>query len=338
MIAATGVSRTVVREAVAALRADGLVVTRQGVGAFVAEQVRRPFRIEFDENSSLQRRARDIGIAHRHRDRGGRALPPSAPRPRSSRRSASASTRSKRAIAARRDRGRRGLRVPLRDRRRHRQSAVQAVPRISRPLHHPAARRCGAATRRCSARAAFATFQREHREILDAIRARSVKRARGAMQSHLANSRRRYQKLRLGARANSATHSRHRRGGRHRHAPAQIAQGRLSAHPLERHQAAGRSRQPTKNSSRPTFPTTPRSRSSPRASTASSISAAIRSKGRGRRSSPPTSSAAATCSRRRTATASSASCSRRPTMRSASIRAARRSASTSRCGRTHAMA
>lgn len=32
-----GVSRTVVREAVAALRAEGLVVTRQGVGAFVSE-------------------------------------------------------------------------------------------------------------------------------------------------------------------------------------------------------------------------------------------------------------------------------------------------------------
>ncbi len=54
MIAATGVSRTVIREAVAALRADKLVITRQGVGAFVAEQVRRPFRLEFDENSSLQ--------------------------------------------------------------------------------------------------------------------------------------------------------------------------------------------------------------------------------------------------------------------------------------------
>ena len=36
MVAAMGVSRTVVREAVAALRADGLVVTRQGAGAFVA--------------------------------------------------------------------------------------------------------------------------------------------------------------------------------------------------------------------------------------------------------------------------------------------------------------
>ena len=54
MIAATGVSRTVVREAVAALKADRLVLTRQGVGAFVAEQVRRPFRVDFDERSTLQ--------------------------------------------------------------------------------------------------------------------------------------------------------------------------------------------------------------------------------------------------------------------------------------------
>jgi DNA-binding FadR family transcriptional regulator len=47
MIAAFGVSRTVVREAVAALRAEGLVATRQGVGAFVAEEAPlRPFRIE----------------------------------------------------------------------------------------------------------------------------------------------------------------------------------------------------------------------------------------------------------------------------------------------------
>lgn len=54
MIAATGVSRTVIREAVAALRADRLVVTRQGVGAFVADHVRRPFRLDFDENSPLR--------------------------------------------------------------------------------------------------------------------------------------------------------------------------------------------------------------------------------------------------------------------------------------------
>jgi GntR family transcriptional repressor for pyruvate dehydrogenase complex len=49
----TGVSRTVVREAVAALRADGLVITRQGLGAFVAPDVqRRPFRIDPGELKS----------------------------------------------------------------------------------------------------------------------------------------------------------------------------------------------------------------------------------------------------------------------------------------------
>lgn len=47
MMAAFGVSRTVVREAVAALRAEGLVETRQGVGAFVTrDPQRRPFRID----------------------------------------------------------------------------------------------------------------------------------------------------------------------------------------------------------------------------------------------------------------------------------------------------
>src|SRR4029077_20601313 len=53
LIATTGVSRTVVREAIAALRAEGLVVTRQGAGAFVAEGSRRPFRIDSADLGSL---------------------------------------------------------------------------------------------------------------------------------------------------------------------------------------------------------------------------------------------------------------------------------------------
>src|SRR5262245_2647998 len=59
MVRANGVSRTVVREAVAALRADGLVSVRQGVGAFVAGTVRRPFRIDVDGRDSL-RQAIDV--------------------------------------------------------------------------------------------------------------------------------------------------------------------------------------------------------------------------------------------------------------------------------------
>src|SRR4029450_10791234 len=54
LIAATGGGRTVGGEAVAALRADGLVVTRQGVGAFVPENARRPLRIDVDPLSPLR--------------------------------------------------------------------------------------------------------------------------------------------------------------------------------------------------------------------------------------------------------------------------------------------
>jgi DNA-binding FadR family transcriptional regulator len=54
LTAALGVSRTVVREAVAVLRAEGLVETRQGVGAFVVRDIqRRPFRINPDGLHSI---------------------------------------------------------------------------------------------------------------------------------------------------------------------------------------------------------------------------------------------------------------------------------------------
>ncbi|MCA1406717.1 FadR family transcriptional regulator [Ensifer sp. IC3342] len=46
---ALGVSRSVVREAIAQLRNEGLVETRQGVGAFVTEPHARPIRIEQDD-------------------------------------------------------------------------------------------------------------------------------------------------------------------------------------------------------------------------------------------------------------------------------------------------
>jgi DNA-binding FadR family transcriptional regulator len=54
LINATGVSRTVVREAISALRANGLVITRQGVGAFVSPDAQnRPFRIHADDLRSI---------------------------------------------------------------------------------------------------------------------------------------------------------------------------------------------------------------------------------------------------------------------------------------------
>eukprot|EP01035_Chromulina_nebulosa_P044982 gene44982-60934_t len=54
MMAAMGVSRTVVREAISALRAQGLVTTRQGAGAFVSsEPGQQPYAIDPDGLGSL---------------------------------------------------------------------------------------------------------------------------------------------------------------------------------------------------------------------------------------------------------------------------------------------
>src|SRR5580698_3696867 len=54
MMKGMGVSRTVVREAVAALRARGLVITRQGAGAFVDRDVsRQPYAIDPEGLGSL---------------------------------------------------------------------------------------------------------------------------------------------------------------------------------------------------------------------------------------------------------------------------------------------
>ncbi len=54
MMAAMGVSRTVVREAISALRARGLVMTRQGAGAFVsADATQQPYAIDPDGLGSL---------------------------------------------------------------------------------------------------------------------------------------------------------------------------------------------------------------------------------------------------------------------------------------------
>jgi len=54
IVSATGVSRTVVREALASLRARGLITTRQGLGAFVAEAAPvRTFAIDAERLESI---------------------------------------------------------------------------------------------------------------------------------------------------------------------------------------------------------------------------------------------------------------------------------------------
>ena len=193
MIAATGVSRTVIREAVAALRADRLVITRQGVGAFVADNVRRPFRVDFDEHSSL----RDVLNVMELRT-GVEVEAVGLAAERASSAQLKKITERFAAIDAAIEHGSSAVDEDFAF---HCEIAdATGNPQFKRFLEYlgrfviPRKTVWGSNPPLLS-KSRLATFQREHREILDAIRARSVKRARGAMQSHLANSRRRYQKL-----------------------------------------------------------------------------------------------------------------------------------------------
>lgn len=193
MIAATGVSRTVVREAVAHLRAEGLVLTRQGVGAFVAENVRRPFRIEFDEGSSLRevlnvmelRTGMEIEAAGLAADRASAA---------DLKKVADCFEAIDAAIA-------RGEMAVDQDFAFHCAIAdATGNPQFRRFLEYlgrfiiPRQTIWGRSAPVLS-RTHLNMFQKEHRQILQAIQARAVTKARAAMREHLLNSRRRHQKL-----------------------------------------------------------------------------------------------------------------------------------------------
>jgi GntR family transcriptional regulator, transcriptional repressor for pyruvate dehydrogenase complex len=193
MIAATGVSRTVVREAVAALKADRLVVTRQGVGAFVAEQVRRPFRVDFDERSTLRevlnvmelRTGVEIEAAGLAAERASPAQIKKL-------------TDRFDAIQGSIDRG--GNAVDQ-DFAFHCEIAeTTGNPQFKRFLEYLGRfiiprRTVWGRSAPPTKRSDLDIFQLEHGQILDAIRDHAVAQARIAMQRHLINSRRRYEAL-----------------------------------------------------------------------------------------------------------------------------------------------
>ena len=193
MIAATGVSRTVIREAVAALRADRLVVSKQGIGTFVADHVRRPFRVDFDESSSL----RDVLNVMELRtgvevEAAGLAAERATP--------AQIKKIAER-FAAIRESIDRGETAVDQDFAFHREIAdATGNPQFTGFLEYlgcfiiPRQTVWGRSAPLLS-RTNLTSFQREHQQILDAIRARSVTRARAAMQRHLGNSQTRHQKL-----------------------------------------------------------------------------------------------------------------------------------------------
>jgi len=190
LIAATGVSRTVVREAVAALRAEGLVVTRQGVGAFVPENARRPFRVDFDRLSSLRevlavmelRTGIEVEAAGLAADRAS---------PSQVRKIVDCVALIDGAI-------RRGEDAIDQDFALHCSIAdATGNPQFRRLLEHLGRFIIPRQTIRggpgLPRRVYSETFQREHRDIVQAIQSGAVAPARAAMRRHLLNSRKRYQ-------------------------------------------------------------------------------------------------------------------------------------------------
>lgn len=192
---AARVSRTVVREAVAALRAEGLVITRQGVGAFVsAEPQRAPFRIEPERMQTIAdilnvmelRLGVEIESAGLAAERASRAQV---------RAIGAALDTIARAAAA-------GKSAVDEDLAFHRAIAeATGNPEFARFLQfigrHLIPRRTvsGLPERMGGTRAYLALIQEEHRRICQAIESRDPKAAREAMRRHLTRSLERYRKL-----------------------------------------------------------------------------------------------------------------------------------------------
>ena len=192
LIAATGVSRTVVREAVAALRADGLVVTRQGVGAFVPENARPPLRIAFDRLSPL-RAVLEVMELRTGIEIEAAGLAAERATPAQVRKVVDCFD----AIGAAIRSGADGI---DQDFALHCSIADAAGnPQFRRFLEHLGRFIIPRQTIRggpgMPKRAYSETFQREHRDIVQAIRGGAVSQARAAMRRHLVNSRKRYQRL-----------------------------------------------------------------------------------------------------------------------------------------------
>ncbi len=195
MVAAMGVSRTVVREAVAALRAEGLVVTRQGAGAFVATDIwRRPFRLAGGEQ---------LGVGHVLNVMELRASVEAEAAGLAAARATPAARRHvARALAAIDAAIRRGESAVDEDFAFHRAIALATGnPQFSHFLEYlgrfiiPRQSIRMAAHQGSGQRAYLELIQHEHRAIFAAIAAGEAKAAREAMRRHLANSQARYRRF-----------------------------------------------------------------------------------------------------------------------------------------------
>lgn len=195
MMTAMGVSRTVIREAVAALRARGLVVTRQGAGAFVnTDTSRQPYVIDPEGLGSLSGVIEVLEL-------------------RMAVEAEAAAIASERATSAQ-----------IKDIRNAQQDLTRAIANGDRGIKEDLAfhRAIAVATQNTrfvefleylgrliiprqsirsfdgqpeSMRSYLQRIEKEHEAILQAIEARAPKKARDAMRKHLLNSRERYRQL-----------------------------------------------------------------------------------------------------------------------------------------------
>src|SRR5262249_45185423 len=190
-----GVSRTVVREAISALRSEGLVVTRQGSGAFVAADGSRvPFRIDADRSGSVADVLKVMELRL--------AIEVEAAALAAERASAQQVVRIERALSAIDRAIARGEGAVKEDFDFHRSIANvtgnshfaqfleflgrYVIPRQSIRL----SQRSPAEQKRY-----LQMIQKEHRRIAGAIKARDPRRARRTMRVHLSNSLERYRRL-----------------------------------------------------------------------------------------------------------------------------------------------
>ncbi len=195
MVTAMGVSRTTVREAVAALRADGLVITRQGAGAFVApDALRRPFRLALEDLPSVEEVLAVMELrASVEVEAAGLAAARATP---------AARRRVGRALAAIEAAIGRGESAIDQDFMFHLTIAnATGNPQFGNFLEYlgrfivPRQIIRVAAHREEGQRAYLELFQNEHRAIHAAIEAADVVHAREAMRRHLENSQVRYRRL-----------------------------------------------------------------------------------------------------------------------------------------------
>jgi DNA-binding FadR family transcriptional regulator len=192
LMAKLGVSRTVIREAVATLRAEGLIATRQGIGSFVAAlPTQALFRIQPGQSETLSDALHIMELRTAvETEAAGLAAE------RATREQRRAIREALVAIDAAIDRGEAAIAEDF---------SLHAA--ITDATGNPQFRRfldflgrfiiprASVRIRALNLRAYLMTFQQEHRAIVEAIDARSVDQAQYAMREHLVKSRERYRSL-----------------------------------------------------------------------------------------------------------------------------------------------